>query len=307
VNRKEIIDWLLAGDVSIQYQTYRDLLGEDRIDLQKQISKKGWGARFLSNRQPDGHWGQKFYQPKWISTHYTLLDLRNLNIDPSISELKEMVERIAREEKGVDGGVNPAGSTRLSDVCINGMFMNYACYFGIEEPYLRPVVDFILSQQLKDGGFNCQLNRSGARHSSLHTTQSVLEGLIQYKYSGFVYRIQELEEAAEKSRAFILMHKFYLSDKTGMIINPAFLRLPYPSRWKYDVLRALDYFQYARVPFDDRMGAAIEFLKNKKNKDNTWNLHAKHPGKVHFEMEKAGKPSRWNTLRAMRVLKYYNS
>lgn len=305
MNHQETIDWLLAGDVSIRHQVYRDLLGEDRSDLQGQISEKGWGFRYLSKRRSDGHWGQKFYQPKWISTHYTLLDLRNLNILPSTAGLKEMVERIAREEKGVDGGVNPTGSTRLSDVCINGMFMNYACYFGIDESYLRPVVDFMLSQHMPDGGFNCQLNRSGARHSSLHTTISVLEGITKYRNNGYSYRRSELDTAAERSREFILMHRLFLSDKTGDVINPGFLRFPYPSRWKYDILRALEYFRYSNVPYDERMQPAIDVLRKKRNKDNTWNLQAKYPGQVHFDMEKAGKPSRWNTLRALRVLKKY--
>jgi hypothetical protein len=164
------IDWLLSGDVAIQYQTHRDLLGEERPDLRKLIDKEGWGATFLSKRNPSKHWGQKFYQPKWISSHYTVLDLRNLCTSPNQPEIKETIQKIITEEKGPDGGIRPIGSIQVSDVCINGMFLNYATYFGADAKALESIVDFLLVQLMPDGGFNCRSNRSGAVHSSLHST-----------------------------------------------------------------------------------------------------------------------------------------
>ena len=147
---KEILEWLLKGDVSIQYQVYRDLLDEDRPDLRAQIANEGWGKAFLSKRNTNGHWGRKFYQPKWISSHYTLLDLRTLCIDPFNPICQETVNIIADKEKTADGGVNCAETIAQSDVCVNGMFMNYACYFRIDEEKLKSVVDFILTQRLSD-------------------------------------------------------------------------------------------------------------------------------------------------------------
>ena len=300
-----IIKWLLAGDVSIQYQVYRDLLSEERKDLQERIASEGWGKRFLSKRKPEGHWGQKFYQPKWTSSHYTLLDLRNLFIDPENQLIKDSIEIILENEKGQDGGIRPIGSIQASDVCINGMFLNYASYFRADEKKLESVVDFLISQHMDDGGFNCMLNRSGAVHSSLHSTISVLEGITEYSKNSYIYRINELISITKAAIEFILSHKLYISDRTGEIIKKEFLRLSYPSRWRYDILRALDYFQYSEIPWDDRMKQAINVLLNKRNRDSTWNLQAKHSGQVHFEMGKPGKPSRWNTLRAMRVLRFY--
>jgi len=305
MNIQEIINWLLKGDVSIQYQVYRDLLGVDKKDLQQRIALEGWGKRLLSKRKPEGHWGQRFYQPKWISSNYTLMDLKNLGIDPKHNLIKESINLIVENERGVDNGINPTGSTRGSDVCINGMFLNYACYFGIDELALEAIVDFVLDQLMPDGAFNCQLNRSGARHSSMHTTISTLEGITEYQLNGYRYRIKELEAARKSSVEFLLLHQLFLSDRTGEIIHKDFLKLSYPSRWKYDILRALDYFQRAAIPWDKRMMPAIEVLMNKRNKDGTWNVQAKHPGQTHFDMEKAGKPSRWNTLRALRVLKHF--
>jgi hypothetical protein len=305
MTRQEIIDWLLEGDVSIQYQVARDLLSVDRKDLQNRIAIEGWTARFLSKRRPDGHWGQKFYQPKWTSSHYTLLDLRNLCVPPDCREIKETLEMIINTEKGKDGGIRPIGKVQVSDVCINGMFLNYAAYFRTASDKLKSVVDFILSQIMPDGGFNCRSNRSGAVHSSLHSTLSVLEGITEYERNGYQYRLAELKLAGKSSVDFMLIHQLYKSDKTGMVINQDFLRLPYPGRWRYDILKALDYLQYAGIDRDERMNPALEVLLKKRNKDKTWNVQARHPGQVHFEMEKAGKPSRWNTLRALRVLKHF--
>lgn len=305
MDNEKLIKWLLKADVSIQYQVHRDLLSIERNDLRKKIATEGWGAKLLSKRQPEGYWGQKFYQPKWTSSHYTLLDLRNLCIEPDRVDIQESIELILRNERGKDGGINPKGSIRLSDVCVNGMFLNYASYFKVEERKLEPILDFILSQYMPDGGFNCRSNRSGAVHSSLHTTLSVLEGITEYVKNGYRYRLADLKKVAQSSKEFMLLHQLFLSDKTGEIIHKDFLKLSYPGRWKYDILRALDYFQYSHSRWDERMKPAIEMLIQKKTKDNRWKLQAKHPGQVHIEMEKAGKPSRWNTLRALRILKHF--
>ena len=306
MDKKQIIDWILKGDVSIQYQAYRDLLGIDRRDLQDNIAIEGWGQQFLNKRNLNGHWGDRFYQPKWISTHYTLLDLRYLNINPENDLAKETIKQVLKTDKAEDGGIKLGPSTAIhSDVCVNGMFLNYASYFRMEEIRLHSIIDGILNEVMEDGGFNCVTIRGGAKHSSLHSTISVLEGLNEFQKSGYQYRIEAIHRVKQKAEEFILMHRFFLSDRTGKIINKNFLKLTYPSRWKYDILRALDYFQYAGRNWDDRMEAAINVILNKKNKNGTWNMQAAHPGQVHFIMEKAGKPSRWNTLRAMRVLKHF--
>ena len=305
MNRDQIIDWLLKGDVSIQYQAYRDLLGVEKPELKKRIATEGWGKRYLDTRKENGHWGRGFYQVKWISSHYSILDLKHLGIAPSHPKLAETVAIILRDQKAEDGGINPHTELKQSDVCINGMFLNYACYFKAEETALHSVVDFIISQQLPDGGFNCRSNRQGAVHSSLHTTVSILEGIQEYAANGYTYRLDELDRMAAEAREFILQHRLYLSDRTGEIIDKRFLMLSYPSRWRYDILRALDYFQSAKIEYDERMQPALDVLKKKRRADGTWPVQAKHPGQVHFDMEKTGGPSRWNTLRALRVLKHF--
>jgi len=305
MNEEQIIAWLLEGDVSIQYQVWRDLLGMEKPELQQRIASEGWGKRFLEARKANGHWGRGFYQVKWISTHYSILDLKNLNIAPDHPRLAETVAIILREQKAEDGGINPSRQIKESDVCINGMFLDYGCYLKADETALHSIVDFIVSEQLPDGGFNCYSNRQGAVHSSLHTTLSILEGIHQYVANGYDYRRLALERMAAEAREFILQHRLYLSDRTGEVIDKRFLMLSYPSRWRYDILRALDYFQAAKIEYDPRLQPALDVLTKKRRADGTWPVQAKHPGQVHFDMEQTGGPSRWNTLRALRVLKHF--
>lgn len=299
-----IINWLLEGDVAIQYQVYRDLLGTERPDLQKRIAQEGWGAQLLKARKPDGYWSERYYQPKWISAHYTLLDLKNLNIAPDNLLIQQTLQRAFKEEKSEDGGINPANSIAQSDVCVNGMALNFAAYFKIDEENLKSVIDFLLSQRMADGGFNCRSNRSGAKHSSMHTTLSVLEGLFEYERNGYIYRLDEVRQAKAEAQEFLLMHRLFKSDKTGSVIQERFLKFPYPCRWYYDILRVMDYFQFSGLKYDPRMDEVVEIILSKRTVEGKWKLSAAYSGQVHFTMEQAGKPSRWNTLRVLRVLRY---
>jgi hypothetical protein len=301
----DILQWLLEGDVAIQYQVRRDLLGSDRRDLRARVAKEGWGAQFLALRHREGHWGRAYYQPKWTSTHYTLLDLKNLAISPTTESIRQTVAMVLEREIGVDGGINPSPTIKESDVCMNGMFLSVASYFRADQQALISIVDFILSQQLPDGGFNCNFNRSGAIHSSLHSTLSVIEGISEYARNGYGYRVEELQKAEQQGREFILRHRLFRSDRSGAVIDGKMLMLSFPSRWRYDILRALDYFRGAGAPRDERMGDALEIVWKKRRRDKTWPLQARHPGQTHFEMEKVGDRSRWNTLRALRVLKHF--
>ncbi len=303
----DIIHWLLEGDVSIQYQTYRDLLNQNIPELRNRIHKEGFGKSLLDLQSSNGHWGGGYYHYKWINTHYTLLELRRLNIitQPSIMDV---INDILLVNKTDDGGImsNPK-VWKFSDVCMNGMNLNSMCYFSVDENKLVSVIDFIVLQQLQDGGFNCAYNyaKYGAKHSSLHSTISMIEGFNSYINHGYTYRLQEIKKLRDDSIEFILMHRLFKSDRTGEIINKKFTMLSYPPRWRYDILRALEAFREASIEYDERMQDAFDVILSKRFKNGTWPVQNKHPGKVHFEMEQIGKPSRWNTLRVLRVLKHF--
>ncbi|MBN1267456.1 MAG: hypothetical protein JXA25_18330 [Anaerolineales bacterium] len=303
----DVIDWLLNGDVSIQYLTKRDLLGQKDKALQERIAQEGWGALYLKCQNADGTWGRAFYQPKWTSSHYTLLDLKTFGLPPDNSQARLSIEQILYNHTGPDGGVNPSETIKQSDVCINGMFLNYACYFNVPEHSIHTVVDFVLGQRMEDGGFNCQRNRSGAHHSSMHSTISVLEGILSYRDHGYSYRVEELQQVAREAEEFLLMHRLYKSDRTGKVIHREFLKFSFPSRWKYNILRALDYFQAALAPWDPSMADALGVVLAKRTPEGYWRAEAAHPGATHLIMETPRKPGRWNTLLALRILKAYEA
>lgn len=298
----------MQGDVAIQYQTARDLLHgskKELLQLQKRIETDGWGRRFLSKRKPDGHWGITFYQPKWTSTHYTLLDLKNICFPTYNKAVQKSVSMVLGQPHGQHGGINLAGSLLNSDVCVNGMILSYASYFLPHSGSLEFIVDYLLESQMRDGGWNCLYLRTGTTHSSLHSTISVLEGLLEFRKSGNKYRTREILHAEKQAVEFLLIHKLYQSHRTGKTIDERMLRLSFPSRWRYDILRCLDYFQAAKISYDIRMQNALDILITKRRRDGKWPLQEKHKGAVHFDMERTGAASRWNTLRGMRVLRHF--
>jgi len=301
------LKWLLQGDVSIQYLTHKYLLKAEQNklnDLRKRIALAGWGKQFLDARNPSGHWGRRFYQPKWISSHYTLLDLRYLEIEP-VEPIMETLAIILEQAKAPDGSINESITLESGDVCVNGMFLNYASFFGVQEQQLKSVVDYLLDNIMPDGGFNCEGRTKGDQHSSMHTTISVLEGMWEYIKAGHLYRVKELDQARTVAEEFLLTHRLFKSDKSGEVIDKRWTMLSFPPRWYYDILRALVYFVDAAKPYDPRMQDAIDVMVSKRRKDGTWPVQAKHPGLVHFDMEPTGSASRFNTLRALRVLEKY--
>lgn len=300
-------DWLLQGDVSIQYNVHKKLLDSSKkaaTALQKRIATEGWGKKLMDCRADNGEWGNGLYSPKWISTHYTLLQLKNMGFPPGDVRINESVQLMLDIPKAGDGGIDVSKSGKHSDVCVNGMILCFAAYFLGKDKQLNDIVDYLLGVQMKDGGWNCQ-HLNGATHSSLHSTLSVLEGLQEFLFRGNTHRSKEIKTACDRGHEFILLHHLYKSHRTGKVIRPAFTLLSYPCRWKYDILRALEYFADAGQQYDIQMEDALQLLLRKRRKGGTWPLQGVHPGLVHFEMEQTGKPSRWNTLRALYVLNHF--
>ncbi len=301
----KLIKWLLEGDVTVQYLTYRDLLGKERTDLYDRTNQEGFGKRLLDHCKEDGHWGGGYYRQKWISTHYTLMTFRRLNVKPEtkITRAINLILHDYYHEKTEDC----PKPWRLNDICMNGMLLYVFAFYKVEEPRLKIMIDYILTQQMPDGGYNCQYNYKHYKphHSSLHSTLSLVEGLTEYINQGYTYRIDEVKKQREDAIEFILMHRLYKSDHTGEIINQRFLRLSFPPRWFYDILKALDAFREADIPYDERMEDAIESIMAKRRKDGTWPVQQKYSGQVYFDLEKTGSSSRINTLRVLRVLKHF--
>jgi len=300
-----ILAWLLNGDPSVAYLASVGLMDQKGAKYATEIGKRGWCAAYMTARNPDGSWARGFYQPKWTSSHYTLLELRNLSYRKSDPSLRREIERISREERGFVKGIKKKRTVLGDDACVAGMFLNYAAYFGANQECLVPIVDYVLDHRMPDGGFNCAWETSVTGHSSLHTTLSTLEGFDSYLKEGYRYRAREMKVSIRACVEFILAHELFKATKTGQTIDEKFLRLTYPFRWKYTIVRALDCLAGLDVPYDRRMDPAIEHILSKRTKEGVWKLQSKFPGEEYFEMEEAGKPSRMMTYLALRILRKY--
>jgi hypothetical protein len=310
------IQWLLDGDPAIRWQTLRDLAGaaEHTVERERRrVARDGWGARLLAKQDPEGTWAGGLssdgglYSPKWISTTYTMLLLRDFGLPANNPQARRACTLLLDHGLERDGGINYGmwgKSWGKSETCITGMVLSILTYFGYDDDRLDTIADHLLEQQMPDGGWNCQ-RRFGATHSSVHTTISALEGLRFYELHRR-RKVRAVQAAQRRGREFLLVHRLFRSHRTGEIIKPIFTRFSFPPRWHYDILRALDYFQAAGAPCDRRLAEAIEIVRNGQGEDGRWSLQHSYRGKTYFELERLGAPSRWNTLRALRVLKWWD-
>jgi hypothetical protein len=311
-----VILWLLQGDPSIRWQVLRDLLGapESLVERERRkVARNGWGARLLAKQGAAGAWARGrssdggLYSPKWTSTTYTMLLLRDFGLPPSARAARKACKLLLEGGLQPDGGINYgtwAKWTRRSETCVTGMVLSLLSYFHYEDPRLDTIASHLLEQQMPDGGWNCR-RYQGATHSSVHTTISALECL--HLYELHCHRnVRELRAAQSRGREFLLLHRLFRSHRTGRVIKSEFTRFSFPPRWRYDILRALDYFQAVNAPRDPRLAEAIEIVHNSRLTDGRWALQHCYRGKTYFELERLGAPSRWNTLRALRVLRWWH-
>jgi len=295
-----VVDWLLDSDPSIRWQVLRDLTDApaDVVAAERsRVAADGWGARLLARQGSDGQWGGT-YVPEWTSTTHTLSLLRQLGLDPVSAQARRAVALVRDHARWEHAG-QPYFAGEV-EPCINGTAVAIGSYFGQD---VRGIVDRLLSEQLGDGGWNCEAER-GSTRSSFHTTIDVLEGLLEHERA--TGASAEVTAARRTGEAYLLDRHLFRRLSTGAVVDPAWLQFSFPPRYFYDVLRGLDYLRSADVDPDERAAEAIDLVKTKRGEDGRWPLENPHPGAVYFDMDDgASKPSRWNTLRAMRVLDWY--
>jgi hypothetical protein len=310
-----ILDWLLDSDPAIRWQVLRDLVHapEEAVAAERgRIATEGWGARLLALAGEDGQWaggacfpGEDFPwreensgQP-WISTLPTLQLLRDFGVDPTCSRVRHAIERIRQNCRWEHAG-QPFFSGEV-EPCINGRTVALGVYFGLD---MQALVDRLVGEQLEDGGWNCEAENGSVR-SSFATTINVLEGLLEHEQK--TGGSPESIAARRRGEEYLLERKLLRRKSTGEIVDAAWLQFSFPVRWHYDALRALEYFCSAGGKPDSRLSEAIHLLRSTQQSDGTWWLENTHPGKVWFELEDGdGRPSRWNTLRALRVLRWHD-
>ena len=294
-----VIDWLMEGDPAIRWQTMRDLARQPARVVageRGRVASEGWGARLLALQDADGQWGGGPYSPKWVSTTYTLLLLRHLGIDPADQQVQEAVGRV---RDGVMMTKTKPFFGYMGETCITGMALALSAYFGGAESH-QAQVDYLLEQQRADGGWNCETSSS---RSSFHTTISVLEGLLEHEHENPGLATAD---ARDRGHDYLLDRRMFRSLSSGEVVNRRWMLFSFPPRWYYDVLRGLEYLRDAGLAPDERAEEAIALVESKPDRDGRWPLQNPHRGREHFQMEDGvGKPSRWNTLRALRVIHWF--
>jgi len=307
--RQDIIDWLLDGDPAIRWQAMRDLLdrpAEAWLSERARTAIEGWGSELSARQDHGGTWAGGVYGPKWTGTTYAMLLLRDIGIPADNVQVRAGARIV------IDRLLVPASCARFterlldSDDCVAGMILSLASVYGEHDNRLDAIAAHLIAVQMPDGGWNCARKR-GATHSSVHTTLNVLDGLHDYSDLVAIPESVAMEEAVRRAHAFLLHHHLYQSHRTGAPMQNAFTLLSFPPRWHFDILRGLDHFQRVGSVRDERLSDAIASLRKRQLKNGAWPLQNRHIGPTHFQMERVGKPSRWNTLRALRVLRWWDS
>ncbi len=313
-----VLEWRFESDPSIRWQALRDLAGSPPVAYGRErarVADEGWGARLLAMRGEDGLWaGGALFPAKdgmpipwsrsegqpWTATAYALVALQDFGVDARDSRVSDAVAHVRDtcrwEHAGqpfFEGEVEP---------CINGMVVSLGAYFGQD---VEGVVDRLVGEQLDDGGWNCEVENGSVR-SSFHTTIRVLEGLLAHEQVAGASA--EAWTARQRGEEYLLERGLLRRKSTGEVVDPAWLQFSFPTRWHYDVLRGLEYFRSTGDRPDQRLEEAIELVRSKRQPDGTWLLENTHKGATPFEMEDGdGRPSRWNTLRALRVLRWHDA
>lgn len=317
-SKDDTIQWLLGVDPSIAWQVQRDLLDappDEWRATRAKVETEGWGARLLAHQDADGQWGGGAFVPRgfdwaewksvgqpWTATFHVLTQLREMGLDPTCERAKRTVELVGHNSKWDHAG-EPYWQGEVEE-CINGRTVADGAYFGVD---VSRIVERLVKERQPDGGWNCERCKGSAR-SSFATTINVLEGLLQHEMA--TGGTPESRSAREAGEEFLLERRLCKRLTTGEVADEKFVQLLYPCRWRYDVLRALDYFRASGMHHgarpDPRLRDAVELVRSKRQPDGRWLLDWQAPGRVWFHMDEGpGRPSEWITLRAMRVLGWW--
>jgi hypothetical protein len=310
-----VIDWLLDSDPSIRWQVMRDLIGAPAGEVaaeRARVATEGLGAQLLALQGDDGRWGGAAWNRGWDSTMHVLMLLRDLGLDPASDQARRAVglvrDRVTWRGCGPPDCHDNTFFEGEVEPCINGQVGAVGAYFAQN---VWHIVDRLLSEQLPDGGWNCEAPNRSTR-SSFNTTICVLEALLEHERAGVAH--PEVADARLRGQEYLLERRLFRRRSTGEMIErdrkggSSWTHFAFPTWWHYDVLRGLDYLRGAGVTPDERVAEAIALVASKRDGDGRWPLETRYPGVMPVETDEGeGRPSRWNTLRALRVLRWYDS
>jgi hypothetical protein len=309
-----VVDWLLDGDPSIRWQVMRDLTdaSPDEVAAERsRVAREGVGAQLLALQGPDGRWAGAAWNRGWNSTMHVVWLLWHLGLDPAGAEARRAMRLVSDRVTWRGSGPpecedNPFFAGEV-EPCINGQVATAGAYFGQD---VRGLIDRLLGEQLSDGGWNCEAPNNSSR-SSFNTTICVLEALLEHERASGPS--SEVTEARRRGQEYLLERRLFRRLSTGEAIErdrkggAAWTRFAFPTWWHYDVLRGLEYLRSAGVTPDERVAEALELVASKRDPSGRWPLETRYPGVMPVEIDDGeGRPSRWNTLRALRVQRWYD-
>ena len=305
------IEWLLDSDPAIRWQAMRDLTdapAEQVAAERARVATEGWGARLLALRREDGLWDTGTSDSEWPSL-LALLMLRDMGLDPSGEEARTAIALVANNATWHSRGPWHGTPVFAGEVepCINGRVVTLGAYFGQD---VTGIVERLLGEQMADGGWNCE-QENGSTRGSFHTTINVLEGLLAHERAAG--GSPEMTRALERGQEYLVERRMLRRLSSGELIDRAFTLFSFPTGWHYDALRGLDCLREAGVTPDPRVAEAIDLVRSKRDAEGRLPLENPHESEMvnarvrdlGFDMdEREGRPSRWNTLRALRVLRW---
>jgi hypothetical protein len=303
--KPELMDWLLASDPAIRWQVMRDLQHAPPATYEAERSRLtlgGWGARLLGEQAEDGLWNRSLYNGKWLSTTYSLYLLKLLGLPTGHSQARKGCDQLFAQGLYQGREIRFSRGQAIADLGVTALVSSIACFFNYEISEISPVMQFLVSQQAPSGNWLTNDDPSSMDYT-FETTRLVLEALLQYEIRYTASEKKDFTHAVQKGREFLLNH--HLGLEGGKTLKSQWAAFSFPPYWFYDILTALDYYQACGLKRDDRFQPAIDLLRAKQTGDGTWTLGSRHSGKIYYDMEAVGKPSRWNTLRALRVLTWW--
>ena len=304
MNNSEIITWLLNSDPAIRWQVMKDIQDTEEEIYNKErrrLEKEGWGAKLLGMQGKNGLWNDSLYNGKWISTTYTLYLLKMFGLPQCNDQALKACNQLVKQGLYDQQEIRFSGGQKYQDLGVTGLILSICCYFGYHHDSIHNIMEYLLSQQCREGNWLPNNDEASAAYT-FETTLIILEALLQYR-NQYQNKSNELLKAESKGQDFLLKYNLYLDNNKA--IKGKWTSFSFPPYWFYDVLTVLDYFQSYRDNKNKLIQSGIDLVFKKQNKEGTWNLGSKHAGKTYFDMEKPKEPSRWITLRALRVLKWW--
>lgn len=299
VEKENVVDWLVSGDTTIKYLTEKYLLSQ-----QVYQDNTGYIQQYFNLfDEKTNEWGGGIYSPIWISSHYTLLELKYMEATYDHPYYQRGANKLL---DGLWFNRGKVSTRRFQDMCVSAMLLSIICYGRFRDERINEIVDYILGHQMEDGGWNCAWDntRNKSKRGSFHTTICVLEAFAEYEKQGYTYRLNDIKDEVENGQEYLLSRKLLYSLSKKVIPNPDFAKFHYPARYKYDCFRALEYFADIQFPYDERMNDTLERVVDQL-KNGAIRTGERYAGRTHFRLEST-KYGRFNTFRALKIMKEYN-